>query len=251
MIIAIIQARMGSTRLPGKVLLPLAGKPVIEHVIDRVRSSSLVDEVIVATSIESVNLPLVSHVAALGIKVFVGSENDVLDRFWQAIRLTTAVHVVRITADCPLLDSTVIDSVIQEHIESGNDYSTNTEPPTWPDGLDVEIMKCSALEIAWRESTEQGDREHVTPFIRKNKNRFRIGNIRSNVDLSDHRWTLDQEEDYKFLVNIFDNLGGGGVEFTTQQVLDFLHANPEVVQINSGIIRNEGSRNIKNEAKNG
>ncbi|WP_319475400.1 glycosyltransferase family protein [Marispirochaeta aestuarii] len=241
MIIALIQARMGSTRLPGKVLKPLDGKAVIEHVIERTKKATGIDEVIVVTSIESANLPLIRHVASLGIRVFVGSEDDVLDRYWQAARLTPANHIVRVTADCPLLDSTVVASVIKVHLEQNNDYTSNIDPPTWPDGLDVEVMKRSVLEIAWREAEDSHDREHVTPYIRRNYKRFRLGNVLSQENLSEYRWTLDREEDYRFLCRIFRDLSDGTDIYFTHRIIDYLKKNPELLSINQGIMRNEGS----------
>ena len=241
MIIALIQARMGSTRLRGKVLMPLGGKPAIDHVISRAKNASQIDDVIVVTSIDPANLPLIHHVSGTGTRVFVGSEDDVLDRFWQATRLTRAAHIVRITADCPLLDPRVVDEVIKTHLEKENDYTSNTDPPTWPDGLDVEVMKRSVLEAAWRESSDQHDREHVTPFMRRNNTRFRLENVGSPRDLSHHRWTLDQDEDYQLLSRVFDEMTSTGALWTTSQVLEFLDSHPELLHLNARIIRNEGS----------
>ena len=240
MIIALIQARMGSSRLPGKVLKPLGGMPAIDQVLARVKQVQKIEKIIVVTSIDSANLPLISHVTAHGDSIFVGSENDVLDRFWQATRLTNADHIVRITADCPLIDASVIDLVIQTHLDNNFDYTSNIDPPTWPDGLDVEIMKRSVLEYAWCNAKNERDREHVTLFIRENADCYRLGNVSSSVNLSDYRWTLDQEEDYRFLSEIFSRLNGHNI-CTTEQVLDLLDQFPELLSINSTIERNEGS----------
>ncbi len=240
MTLALIQARMGSTRLPGKVLKKLAGTPVIDHVISRVRASKQVGQVIVVTSIDKSNLPLIHHVSGNNTGVFIGSENDVLDRFWQATRLTDAEHIVRITADCPALDPTVADAVIEKHLRDGNDYTTNTNPPTWPDGLDVEVIRRSALEAAWHEAKAKSDREHVTPFIRNNHERFHTGNYAAQTDLSHHRWTIDQAEDFRFLQTVFDYLYPSNPLFGYQDVLTLLEKHPELATANANISRNEG-----------
>lgn len=242
MVLALIQARMGSTRLPGKVLKPLAGRPVIDHVIKRVATAERVDDVMVVTSIDRNNLPLISRVTEQGIGIFVGSENDVLDRFWQAVRLTDADTIVRVTADCPIIDPAIIDRVIGLHQEEGFDYTSNIDPPTWPDGLDVEVVSRPVLEIAWREATTNPDREHVTPFVRRHRRRFTIGNLASDRDLSGFRWTLDEEADYRFLRAVFEEVGNDGAMFGLQQVLELLDRRPDISGINSGIERNAGSR---------
>jgi len=241
MVLALIQARMGSTRLPGKVLKPLAGRPVIDHVIERVASATHVDDVMVVTSIDRNNLPLVTRVAEQGVGVFVGSEDDVLDRFWQAVRLTEADTVVRVTADCPIIDPEIIDRVVCLHVERGFDYTSNVDPPSWPDGLDVEVVSRTVLETAWREASTPADREHVTPFIRRDRRRFNIGNLASDRDLSGLRWTLDEEADYRFLQAIFEEIGDKGEVFGLQRVLHLLDRRPDMSKINAGIERNAGS----------
>lgn len=240
MVLALIQARMGSTRLPGKVLKPLAGIPVIEHVVHRVRSAAMVDDVMVVTSIDPSNIPLIHVVSGLGCRVFVGSEDDVLDRFWQATRLTDADHLVRVTADCPVIDPDVIDSVIRLHVAEKNHYTSNTDPPTWPDGLDVEVMTRAALETAWSKARSTPEREHVTPYIRNNPQLFKTGGLRSPVDLSVHRWTLDQDEDYALLQSVFDELYKPSGIFRHGEILDLLLRKPELTDVNATIQRNEG-----------
>src|SRR5688572_19407522 len=165
--LAIIQARLGSTRLPNKVLLTLAGKTVLEHVINRVRASKFINEVIVATTISSNDLEIISFCAKNKIRVFVGSEHDVLDRYYQAARLLQPDNVVRITSDCPMIDPEIIDEIGKKHLEEKADYSSNTLDETYPDGLDAEIISFKALKTAWEQATLPSDREHVTPFIKK------------------------------------------------------------------------------------
>lgn len=249
MVLALIQARMGSTRLPGKVLKLLAGRPVIDHVMQRVSAAKTVDEAMVVTSIDRNNLPLISRVATQGVGVFVGSENDVLDRFWQAVRLTDADAIVRVTADCPVIDPQIIDRVVELHLDRGFDYTSNIDPPTWPDGLDVEVVSRNVLETAWREATTLHDREHVTPFVRRERQRFKIGNLASERDLSEFRWTLDEEADFRFLQAVFGEIGNDGAVFGLHQVLELLDRRPDLSEINTGITRNAGSQSRNDGGK--
>jgi spore coat polysaccharide biosynthesis protein SpsF (cytidylyltransferase family) len=172
-IVAIIQARMGSTRLPDKVLLPLEGKTVLEHVVDRVKQSKLVKEVVVATTISRSDLKIVNFCSAKGIRVYCGSENDVLDRYFEAARLIGVEHVIRITADCPFMDHRIIDKVVKEHLLRKNDYTANIIEETFPDGEDIEVMTFKVLEKAWENARLLSEREHVTPYIRNNMLTFR------------------------------------------------------------------------------
>jgi spore coat polysaccharide biosynthesis protein SpsF (cytidylyltransferase family) len=233
---------MGSSRLPGKVLKELAGKPVIDHVIDRVAAATTIDRVLVITSIDPNNLPLIHHVSGRGTGVFVGSENDVLDRYYQAAQLTEGDHFVRVTADCPVIDPVLIDSVVSEHLRTGNSYTSNTAPPTWPDGLDVEAFSRTALETAWTEATLSHDREHVTPYIRTHADRFPGSNVASEIDYSHHRWTLDEQRDYQFLEAVFQMLERPDAVFGRDEIFSVLEAHPEILKINNQIERNAGSR---------
>ncbi len=240
MVLAIIQARMGSTRLPGKVLIDLEGKPVIERVVDRVLMAKKVDKVVVATSIDQNNLPLVELCAKKKIQVFVGSEDDVLDRFYQAAKLFNPDHVVRITADCPLMDPAVIDLVIDEHLNNGHDYTSNTFSETYPDGEDVEVFKYSALEKAWSNATLTSEREHVTPYIRKHNDIFTHGSVSYTQNLSQKRWTLDNQEDLEFISKVYKALYKSNPLFGIDMILDYLKEHPELEMINNHIMRNEG-----------
>jgi spore coat polysaccharide biosynthesis protein SpsF (cytidylyltransferase family) len=239
-ILGIIQARMGSSRLPNKVLLDLAGKTVIEHVVARALRAEYLENVIVATSIDKNNLPLIKLCADKNISVFVGSEDDVLDRFYQAAKLFNPEHIARITADCPVLDPGVVDKVLSTHLNSGADYTSNTLIPSYPDGLDISVFPFSALEESWKKATLSSEREHVTPYLRKHQDIFVHKNVLNDVDDSDRRWTLDEPKDYDFLTALFNGLFPVNDCFGYQDILDYLQLYPELETINSGISRNEG-----------
>ena len=243
MILAIIQARMSSSRLPGKVLLDLAGRPVLHHVYNRVRAAGLIDRVMVATSDRPANEPLVRFCATQAIGCFAGSEDDVLDRFFQAAVSAGAGEgdgIVRITADCPLSDPVVIDAVVKRYMESGADYASNVQPPSFPDGLDVEVFRFTALKRAWQEAGLKSEREHVTPYIRNHPELFRHENVSHGTDFSDLRWTLDEAADYDLLQKIFQSLGETPERTGWQAVLRLLADHPEWLELNSRFRRNEG-----------
>ena len=199
-IVAIIQARMGSTRLPGKMMMDIAGKPAIENVWDRVRLSKHLDEIWLATSVDSQDDVLAQWAEDKSVLCYRGSENDVLDRFYQvAVKSHTDV-VVRLTGDCPLHDSNTIDKVIDLYGDGTRyDYVSNVVPPTYPDGLDVEVFSFDVLADAWHNARLKSEREHVTPYIRSHAKPARIGNLLNDVDLSMYRWTLDTKEDLKLI----------------------------------------------------
>jgi len=205
-IIAIVQTRLGSTRLPRKILLDLEGKTVLERVIERVNSSKLIKEVVVATTIRKEDLEITKLCSNIGISIYCGSENDVLDRYYQAARLFKADHIVRITSDCPLIDSKIIDEVTNLHLYKKADYTSNIIKETYPDGQDVEIFTFEALAEAWEKAKLPSEREHVTPYIKKNSTIFNIANLVNKEDLSQKRWTLDYPEDYKFIKAVYSEL---------------------------------------------
>ena len=243
MILAIIQARMGSSRLPGKVLLDLAGRPVLWHAVERVRKARRVEQVSVATTLAPGDESIRRFCAKNEIPCFAGSENDVLDRYWQAALSAGAGPgdgIVRITADCPLIDPEVIDQVIAAFLSSGADYVSNVNPPTFPDGLDVEVFSFSALRIAWREAALQSEREHVTPYLRNHPEKFSAHNVTHSSDLSALRWTLDEPADYALLQRIVAELDRNKPEFHLEDVLQVLAAHPEWQELNREFARNEG-----------
>lgn len=193
--VAIIQARMSSTRLPGKVLKPLLGLPSIVFMVQRVRKAACIDRLIVATSTDPSDDALAQVLSEHGVECFRGNLHDVLDRFYQAVTLAQAGCVIRLTGDCPLIDADLIDAVARPVIEGQADYASNTEPPSYPDGLDVEAFAFGALATAWREATLPSDREHVTPFLRKQPERFRRVTVTALADMSALRWTVDHPDD--------------------------------------------------------
>lgn len=237
--IAIIQARTGATRLPNKVLLDLEGRTVLEHVIDRVKQSKLIDDVIVATTISKQDLSIVKICADNNVSVFCGSENDVLDRYYQAARLFSPDNVIRITADCPLHDSDVIDTVIENHLNHFADYTSNVLEETFPDGLDCEIMKFSVLKEAWKLATLASEREHVTQYIIKN-DKYKKISVTDPNNHGDERWTLDTIEDYHFIKDIYRLLYKKNKFFRYNDIIQILEQNPELKKINGNSIRNEG-----------
>jgi len=239
-IISIIQARVGSTRLSGKVLKKIEGKTVLEHVINRVKAAKNIDDIVVATTVKKEDLKIVKLCASLGISVFCGSEDDVLDRYYQAARLFKVDHVVRITSDCPLIDFKIIDDVTDLYFKKKVDYVSNTIPETFPDGEDVEVFSFKALKIAWKNAKMSSEREHVTPYIKNNPNIFRIVNFKYNINLVDKRWTIDEPEDFEFINIIYKNLYPKDPLFGMDKILHFLIKHPEVEKINKNIIRNEG-----------
>ena len=238
-IVAIVQARMGSTRLPGKVMKSINGSSVIELLLLRLSKSKLIDLIVVATSKNQENKVLVEHVEKLGFKCETGSENDVLDRFSMVAEKYNADTVVRITGDCPLLDANLIDEVIKGYFSSNVDYFSNVEPPTYPDGLDVEVFSKSALIKAHSEAKEMYDREHVTPYIR-NSDKFISSGISFKQDLSNLRLTLDEPEDFDLISLIFNHFSPN-LYFSWLDILDYQASNPNLFEVNANIKRNEGA----------
>jgi glutamate-1-semialdehyde 2,1-aminomutase len=237
--LAIVQARMGSTRLPDKVMLPVEGRPMIEVLLKRLALSKCVDRIVVATTTDPRNDSLVRHVQALGYEVFRGSESDVLDRYYQAALAIKPVEVIRITGDCPLVDPALVDQLVEAFRAAGVDYLSNTNPPTYPDGLDVEVFSFTALQRAWSETNKPYDREHVTPYLRESGH-FQTRNVALDEDLSSERWTVDEPADYEVIRNVFHHLAPA-IDFCWQQVVGLWHSNPELFAANRDIRRNEGA----------
>lgn len=239
-IIAVIQARIGSARLPAKVLLNLEGKTVLERVIERVNNSKFIKEVIVATTISKEDLEIVNLCSKIGVRVYCGSGNDVLDRYFQVARLLSARHIVRITADCPLIDPEVMDRVIKLHLKERADYTSNTINETFPDGEDVEVITFQALKKSWENAKLSFEREHVTAYIRKHPELFRHVNLSYAKDISGKRWTLDEKSDYRFIKLIYKNLYKKNKIFGMKEILELLDEHPAYEKINHKIIRNTG-----------
>ncbi len=234
--VAIIQARMGSTRLPGKVMEPILGIPMIGHVVERTAHIGGVDAVVVATSNSERERPLVEYVQAhRQARLFRGPEQDVLARYVQAAHAFGAQAVVRITGDCPLLSPRVSSRVVHTFFDSQPrcDYVTNTLTRTYPRGLDTAVMSLQALLRAHREANSGPQREHVTPYIWSNPRKFRLVNVAANADRHHHRWTVDTAEDLRLVRAIFETVGEPFFEY--EQALDVLEEHPELAQINAEI----------------
>jgi len=249
-IIAITQARMSSSRFPGKVLQILCGSPLLEIHLTRIKQSKLIAELVVATTTNTADAPILSLCNKTHTKYFRGSEEDVLDRFYQAALPHMPDLVVRLTSDCPLIDPALIDAVILECLVKKLDYVSNSLEPSFPDGEDVEVFKFSALEKAWREAKTKSDREHVTPFIWRNSsfnggNLFKAANYNGAVDYSSVRLTIDEPQDFEVLKQLVEAIG---VFQTWKEYADIYLAQPSIYNLNFSLKRNEGySRSVQND----
>lgn len=240
-VIAVLQARTGSSRLPGKVMADLAGKPLLARVIERTQAIPGIQEVVVATTQAERDRPILDLAKACHVKAFAGSEEDVLDRYYRAMQHFHGHIVVRLTADCPLLDPQVSARVLDRFLDGDVDYASNTLRPTFPDGLDTEIFSFPALERAWREARLVSEREHVTPYIWKNPLKFRLASITDDVDRSGLRWTVDEAQDLEFARAVYKHLYRDGEQpFGMDAVLALLENKPELKAMNAGFSRNEG-----------
>jgi spore coat polysaccharide biosynthesis protein SpsF len=208
--------------------------------LERVVRVERIDKLVVATSDRAEDDDISALCKNSDVECFRGSLGDVLDRFYQATRLHYPAHVVRLTGDCPLSDPNLIERIIQFHLSGDFDYTSNTIEPTYPDGLSAEIMDFKALEAAWCEARLPSEREHVTPFMIKHPQRFKLGSVKGEEDLSDLRWTVDEPEDFEFVTQIYEALYPKTPNFTTRDILDFLDKNPHLIAINSAFQRNEG-----------
>lgn len=243
MIVTAIQVRMNSTRRPGKALADLAGRPVLWHVVQRVRAAQRVNHVVIATSTDPADAPLREFAESEGVPCFAGSQTDLIDRLYQTALRTGARALVRVTADCPLADPEVIDQVVEGYLTHGQnvDYVCNTHPPTFPDGLDTEVFPTTLMARLSKEVTQPFWREWFTGYLAEPANHFRVWNVRHSVDLSALRWTLDYEEDLTFLREIYRRLYRPGEKpFGLPEVLALLRQEPALAAINASHARNEG-----------
>ena len=235
MITTIIQARTGSARLPEKVLKMVEEKTFLEHMIERVRHAKQLDEIIIATTQKREDDAIAFLAENLGIKVFRGSEKDVLERYYKAALESSSDHIVRLTGDCPLLDPEVVNRVVDFYLKSLDhyDYVSNVNPRTYPHGMDVEVFSFGALAKSYKESKDLTEREHVTPYIRNNPGIFRIGNVVYDEDLSYLRLTLDYPEDLEVITNVFRELYPKNNFFGLEDILTLHRQKPDIFLANS------------------
>lgn len=247
--LAMIQARCGSTRLPNKVLMDLCGKPALQRMIERVQRSRMLDEVMVVTSIEKNNLPILKLCSDLNVRVGIGSEDDVLDRFYQSAKLLKPKYVIRLTADCPCFDAELLDQALTE-MKPETDYMGMTSE-SFADGLDLEIMKFDALEKSWKEANHSFEREHITQYILRRPERFKLQNFESPIGyFGNYRWTVDEPEDFEVVKRIYEyfEMEMKNVSFGYKDILDYLKYHPEIMELNAKFMRNEGlAKSIKED----
>lgn len=240
----ILQARTSSSRLPNKVLLPILGKPMLSHQIARLKKVKTPHQLIVATSVLASDNSIEALCKQLKINCFRGSLNDVLGRYYQAALANNpenkVKNIVRVTGDCPLIDSNIIDQVIDLFSLNQVDYCSNCEPATFPDGLDVEVFSFEALKESNLLAKKPSEREHVTAFIRNNPELFKRTNYSHEPDLSHYRWTVDEPEDFDLINEIYSSLYPNKPDFTLADILDLLQQKPELTKINQQFMRNEG-----------
>lgn len=242
MIGAVIQARMSSTRLPGKVVMEVLGKPLLQLLTERLKHSKYLDDIIIATTTNPADDPVRDLAEKLELKYIRGSEDDVLGRYYQAAKEFGLGHIVRITADCPLIDPEVVDRILRIYIDSNfkYDYVSNTLKPTFPDGLDVEVFSFSVLEKINRLSEKRYQREHVCTYIIENPDQFNIHNVTGDRDYSYLRWTVDNPEDFALVKTIYERLYPSKPLFLMRDILELIEDDPGLLRINDSISRNEG-----------
>jgi glutamate-1-semialdehyde 2,1-aminomutase len=237
-VVAIVQARMGSTRLPKKVLKEIVGRPMISLLLERLSKATQIDEIILATTDQKDDFALVDIASLSGVKSFQGSENDVLDRFYNAAKSAKADIVVRITGDCPFVDAALVDEVVRNYKLENVEYFSNTSPPTYPNGLDIEVMSMTALERAATQATSKSDREHVTPYLYES-GKFKKASQSLSEDLSSLRWTVDELDDLNLVKIVFGHFAPN-IHFTWKQIYELQLQRPELFSANQHLLRNEG-----------
>jgi spore coat polysaccharide biosynthesis protein SpsF len=243
-IVVIVQARLNSTRLPGKILKTVLGKPLLEYGLERLRRVKRASRLVVATTNNPSDEPIVNLCKKLKVDFFRGDEEDVLERFYGAALEHQADVVVRVNSDCPLIDPSTVDTVIEQFLsrQPDLDYCSNILAPSFPIGMHTEVFSFEALEKAYQEAQDIPEREHVTPFIYRNPKRFRLESVVHNKDLSQHRWTLDQKEDLTLISKIIEALYPANPNFSTEDILELLEANPTWPSINNHIFKQQTIR---------
>ncbi len=234
-IVAIIQARMTSTRLPGKVLMKVINKPLLQYQLERVKRSKLIDEIVVSTTLNDSDLPITELCAQLGISYFRGSELDVLSRYYETAIKHQADIVVRLTSDCPLIDPEIIDHVINEYLNNSFDYISNTQVRSYPRGMDTEVFSLEKLKLAFLNGEKEYEREHVTPHFYLNKNVFTIGQVINEHNYSNYRLTVDTKEDFELISLLLKKLYIINEDFTLAEIITELEENPSLAKINAHI----------------
>lgn len=233
-VVACIQARMGSTRLKKKALLKISGRTIIENILRRLKTSQEINDIVLATSLNKNNDVLVDHTKDIGLKYYRGREKDVISRLYETAKKFKADALVKITADCPLVDPKLVDRMVKKYRQDYRnfDFFTNVFPPTFPDGLDIDVLPFPTLKKLNTELKNSLDREYFGCYILKNPQKFKIYNLKSPINLSSFRWTVDYIEDFIFVKKIFQALDKKNKIFTTPDILDFLKKNPEIIEIN-------------------
>jgi len=233
--VAIVQARMGSTRLPGKVLKKLGNRTVLGHVIERLKAVGSINEIWVATTTLEQDDVIVQEAKRYRVRVYRGSERDVLDRYYRTAVEAGASTVVRITSDCPFIDPDITDRLIRFYYESDCDYASNTLDRTFPRGLDAEVFRFDTLKAAWHEANLPMEREHVTPYIYRHPDRFRLASYVGEENLSHYRWTLDTEEDWLLIWTIYKKLDESSARMTFQEIKNLMEQDSSLHQINQHV----------------
>lgn len=234
-VVAIIQARMGSTRLPGKILKKVNNKPILEYQIERLKRATKIDEIVIATTDKMLDDPVIELCNQLDIQYYRGSENDVLSRYYETAKEYCADTIVRLTSDCPIIDPNVVDEVIEVFLINSYDYVSNTLERSYPRGMDTEVFSMKVLEQAHKYAKKQYEREHVTPYIYLNPVKFNLYNIEYKANESVHRWTVDTEEDLFLIRKIIEKLYSSSKLFTMEDTLNLLEENSDWKDINAHI----------------
>lgn len=240
-VVAIVQARMGSSRLPGKVMKKVLGRPLLWYLIDRLRKSKLIDKIVIATTSKTADRPILKLAQKMGVDSFTGSEDDVLDRYYQAAIKYDKDTIVRITADCPLIDPELVDKIIEHYLKNREHLDYAQSGLSFPDGIvETAVFSFAALERTWKEAKLSSEREHVTSYIWTNPHLFRIATIENSENLSNIRLTVDNEEDFQLVSKLLQALYQEGEIFHLQDMMNYLRRNPELLELNKHIGRNEG-----------
>lgn len=250
MILAILQARLSSTRLPGKVLKPIMDKPMLAYHLERISRCKQIDKLIVATSDHPEDMAIADLCQKLNVTCFQGPLEDVLTRFYLATQAYQPTHIVRLTGDCPLADPELIDELITFHVEGQYDYSSNCHIATYPDGLDAEILTYPAFMRIYQQATTQAEREHVTYYVHQHKAEFKIGLLSREPSLAHLRWTVDEPADFELVKRIYERLYPENPNFKTADILALIDREPELATYNIQHTRNEGlARSLEKENK--